>query len=458
MADGGQVVVVGGGISGLACAWRLKQLGVPVMLLEANDHGGGLMGTEQKDSFLFESGPQSFQGTPTILGLIRELGIENELCKADSKAPRYILRHGRLQKVPMSPQALLGTSLLGVGTRFRVVSEAFRKTTPPREEETIAAFVRRKFGHEILEYLVSPFVSGVYAGDPEKLSLRAAFPTLEEWERQYGSVLRGAMKSRGGNGGNGAPPLCSFQHGMGTLPQAIASKLESAARFGTRVEAMEAGDQGFRLRVARKEASEMIVARALVMACPAYVASQLIATISAGLAKSLSGIAYASLAVVATAYYRKQTEIDLDGFGVLIPRSEKHRTLGIVWNSSLFGGRAPEGQMVLTSFVGGTTDPEIARRSPAEIAAIVQHDHEHILGITGSPIASSVWIHHKALPQYNLGHGHIVEAIAEAERSTPGLYFAGNYLQGPAIGKCVELGFQVAESAQRQFEGAAARV
>jgi protoporphyrinogen/coproporphyrinogen III oxidase len=339
MADGGQVVVVGGGISGLACAWRLKQLGVPVTLLEAGDHGGGLMGTEQKDGFLFESGPQSFQGTPTILGLIRELGIEGELCKADSKAPRYILRHERLQKVPMSPQALLGTSLLGVGTRFKVVSEAFRKTTPPTEEETIAAFVRRKFGHEILEYLVSPFVSGVYAGDPEKLSLRAAFPTLEEWERQYGSILRGAMKSRGGNGGNGAPPLCSFQRGMSTLPEAVAGKLGSAAQFGTRVEGIERGTDGFQLRVARKEASETIVARAIVMACPAYVASQLISTISAELAKNLSGIAYASLAVVATAYYRKQTEMDLDGFGVLIPRSEKHRTLGIVWNSSLFRGR-----------------------------------------------------------------------------------------------------------------------
>src|SRR5208282_4534382 len=170
-----------------------------------------------------ETGPQSFQGTESLLGLIRELGIEGELRKADPRAPRYVLRKGQLQKIPMSPQAMLGTSLLGFGSRWRIVSEVMRTTRPPNEEESIAAFVRRKFGHEILEYLVSPFVSGVYAGDPEKLSLRAAFPSLEEWEREYGSILRGAMKSRSGEAkGRGTPPLCSFREGLGALTRAIA--------------------------------------------------------------------------------------------------------------------------------------------------------------------------------------------------------------------------------------------
>ena len=212
--DSRQIVVIGGGISGLACAYRLQQRGVPVTLLEASDNPGGLIGTVEKDGFLFESGPQSFQGTENLLQLIGELGIESELCTADPKAPRYVLREGKLVKIPMSPQEILGTSLLGLGSRWKVVSEPFRKTAPPSEEESVAKFVRRKFGHEILEYLVSPFVSGVYAGDPEKLSLRAAFPTLEEWEREYGSVLRGAMKSRSAQRHEkksaGAPPLCSF--------------------------------------------------------------------------------------------------------------------------------------------------------------------------------------------------------------------------------------------------------
>ena len=457
MAEPAQVVVVGGGISGLACAARLQQLGVPATLFESGDRFGGLIGTSEMGGFLFESGPQSFQGTDVLLGLIRDLGIEGELCKADPRAPRYVLRHQRLQKIPLSPQAVLTSSLLGVGARWKIVSEAFRKTKPPSEEESIAQFVRRKFGHEILEYLVSPFVSGVYAGDPERLSLRAAFPTLDEWERDYGSVLRGAMKSRSqDSAAKGAPPLCSFRRGLGTLTQALAAKLGDKAQANARVETItHAGtgnDSGFQVRVARQGRSDTLAAKVIVIAAPAHVASRLVAPFAAGLAQKLSGVAYASLAVVGTGYYKKQSTMELDGFGVLIPRSEKHRTLGIVWNSSLFPGRAPEGQMTLASFIGGATDPDLARRSEAEISAIVQRDHEQILGVTGSPIASKVWIHHKALPQYNLGHGHVVEALRDAERANAGLFFAGNYLEGPSIGKCVERGFQTAEAAQKHLQ------
>jgi protoporphyrinogen/coproporphyrinogen III oxidase len=189
-----------------------------------------------------------------------------------------------------------------------------------------------------------------------------------------------------------------------------------------------------------------------VIAAPAQVAAHLVRPIASDLARKLSGIAYASLAVVATGYYQKQASAPLDGFGVLIPRSERHRTLGMVWNTSLFAGRAPEGQMVITSFLGGATDPEIAQKPPKEITAIVEKEHEEILGITGSPITSMTWVHQKALPQYNLGHGHIIEAIRELERSVAGLYFAGNYLEGPSIGRCVERGFQTAESLKSYLE------
>jgi protoporphyrinogen/coproporphyrinogen III oxidase len=450
------VVVIGGGVSGLACAYRLKKLGSPVTLLEASPHVGGLVESVQKGGFLFESGPQSFQGTETLLGLFHDLGIEDELCKADPGAPRYVLRQGKLRKVPMSPQAILTTSLLSAGTRWKVVSEPFRRTRPPNDEESVADFVRRKFGHEILEYLVSPFVSGVYAGDPEKLSLRAAFPSLEEWEREYGSILRGAIKSRSAASSGsttarkGPPPLCSFRRGLSTLMQALDATLGENAQTGACASAISRsgnlGDAGYEVRVVRGGREETIVAQAVVLATPAYVASHLVGSVAPSLASILSGIAYASLAVVGTGYHERQASAPLDGFGVLIPRSEKHRALGIVWNSSLFPGRAPEGQMALTSFVGGATDPEIVAKTDDEIVAIVQDDHAKILGITGSPVTAAVWKHQKALPQYNLGHGHAVEAIREAERTVPGLYFAGNYLEGPSIGKCVEDGFHTADA------------
>ncbi len=359
----------------------------------------------------------------------------------------------------MSPQAMLTTSLLGAGSRWKIVSEPLRKTRPPGEEESIANFVRRKFGHEILEYLVAPFVSGVYAGDPEKLSLRAAFPTLEEWEREYGSVLRGAMKSRATQNPapgiakeKGPPPLCSFRKGLGSLAQALAEHLGGSARTGVHAEELRradsAGGSGYEIRAVESRRSETIAARAVVLATPAYIASHLAGTLSPPLAQTLSGIAYAPAAVVATGYYARQFTQTPEGFGFLVPRSEKYRILGTVWNSSLFPGRAPDGKVAITSFVGGATDPEILDKPEEEIAAMVAAENARILGITGPPLATAVWKHPKALPQYNLGHAHIVQDIREAERGIPGLFFAGNYLEGPSLGKCVEQGFQTAEAAR----------
>jgi oxygen-dependent protoporphyrinogen oxidase len=451
-----QVIVVGGGISGLTCAYRLQQAGVPVRLLEASSRAGGLIGTIHKNGFLFESGPQSFQGSAPLLELIGEVGIESELQQADPKAPRYIYLHGRLHKIPMSPQALMTSSLLGLKSRAKIASEPFKRTKPSSQEESVADFVRRKFGHEILEYLVAPFVSGVYAGDPEKLSLKAAFPTLEEWEREYGSVLRGAAKSRtAAQKKSGPPPLCSFSRGMGTLMGAIASKLGDSLHRGAQATAIgRTSDNQWRYQVcfAENGRSETLDAAAIVVASPAYVASHLISTLAQPLAHTLSGVAYAPVAVVATGYYDRQIGQEFAGFGFLVPRSEKVRTLGTVWNSSLFSGRAPAGSVVMTSFIGGATDPAIVDLPDKEIGAIVESENARVLRITGSPVASAIWKYAKALPQYNLGHGHVVEAVRDGERANPGLFFCGNYLEGPALGRCVENATQTARAVESYLQ------
>jgi len=461
MNNSAKVAVIGAGISGLACAHRLQQQGVDVTVYESNSAAGGLIDSVEKDGLLFEAGPQSFQGTPALLDLIRELGLESQLQKADPRAPRYVLLHGRLRKVPMSPQALLTSTLLNPLSRWKIASEPFKKSQPPTEEESVAAFVRRKFGHEILEYLVAPFVSGVYAGDPEKLSLKAAFPTLDEWEREYGSVLRGAIKSRAPKEQRtSAPPLCSFAHGVATLPRALAEKLGDSLQYETRAVSAtfsaqpSAGGAAREIRVVRNGQELSAHAGAVVMATPAYAAAHVLESFSPPLAQTLSGIAYAPVAVVASTYYRQQVGDPLEGFGFLVPRGEKVRTLGTVWNSSLFPGRAHEGSVTITSFIGGATDPDVIRLHEENIAAIVTEENARILGITGPPVEVAVWKYPRALPQYNLGHGHIVESIRDAERASPGLFFAGNYLEGPAIGKCVETGFQTAEAVVKYLQSA----
>ncbi|MGB8525219.1 MAG: protoporphyrinogen oxidase [Candidatus Acidiferrales bacterium] len=450
------VIVIGAGLSGLACAHRLNQLGAEVTVLEASDRAGGLLGTIRKDGFLFESGPQSFQLTEILRDLIRELGIENELQKADPSAARYILLHGRLQKIPTSPQAMLTSSLLGAGSRWKILSEPFRKTRPPAGEESVASFARRKFGNEILEYLVGPFVSGVYAGDPEMLSLKAAFPSLDEWEREYGSVLRGAKKARTRKGPSEPESLCSFQQGVATLPSAMAAKLGDRLQTQTRAISLNpnetAGNKTYEVRIERAVGSGTMQAAAIVIATPAYVSAHLIESISARLGHTLSGIAYAPVAVVAAGYYQQQVGEPMNGFGFLVPRTEKLHTLGTVWNSSLFPGRAPRGAVTLTSFTGGATNPEIAAEPDGQIAKIIQSENERILKIIGSPVTSAVRKYPRALPQYNLGHGHVVEEIRDAERNLPGIFFAGNYLEGPSVGKCVENGFRTADAVQKYLQ------
>jgi oxygen-dependent protoporphyrinogen oxidase len=434
----------------------LSQLGAEVTVLEASDRAGGLLGTIRKDGFLFESGPQSFQVTDILRDLIRDLGIENELLKADPGAARYILLHGRLQKIPTSPQAMLTSSLLGAGSRWKILSERFRTTRPPAGEESVASFARRKFGNEILEYLVGPFVSGVYAGDPELLSLKAAFPSLDEWEREYGSVLRGAKKARTRKGPSEPESLCSFHQGVATLPSAMAAKLGDRLQTQTRAVSLNrietAENKTCEVLIERAIGSETMQAAAIVIATPAYVSAHLIESISAQLGHTLSGIAYAPVAVVAAGYYQQQVGEPMNGFGFLVPRTEKLHTLGTVWNSSLFPGRAPRGAVTLTSFTGGATNPQIAAEPEEEIAKIIQSENEHILKIIGSPVTSAVWKYPRALPQYNLGHGHVVEAIRDAERLLPGIFFAGNYLEGPAVGKCVENGFQTADAVQNYLQ------
>ena len=457
MTNPTRVAVIGAGISGLACAYHLQKAGVDVVLWESSDRPGGLIDTIEKDGLLFEAGPQSFQGTDALLELIRELGIDGELQKADPRAPRYVFLHGHLRKIPMSPQALLTSSLLGPGTRWKIATEAFKRTQPPNEEETVASFVRRKFGHEILEYLVAPFVSGVYAGDPEQLSLRAAFPSLDEWEREYGSVLRGAMKSRPPKTKGGGPPaLCSFRHGVAALPRAMAGKLDERLQTGTTVVEIQrsggASGVSYGIRANRQGLQQAASVSAVVVATPAYAAGALLASLSSPVAQILRGIPYAPVAVVAANYYRQQVGEPLEGFGFLVPRSEKVRTLGTVWNSSLFPDRARDGTVTMTSFIGGATDVAVVQHSAEEIARIVQEENARILGITGAPIETVVWGYPRALPQYNLGHGHIVEGIRDAERQMPGLFFAGNYLEGPAIGTCIENGLHAAEAVAKYLQ------
>ena len=451
------ILVIGGGISGLACAWRLRQLGLPALLLERNPGFGGVIDTVDQEGFRFDIGPQSFTNTQAISELIDELGLAGELLRADPRAPRYILKHGRLVPAPLSPPQLLLTPLLGLQTKLRILSEPFRRTRPPQTDESIAAFIRRKFGADLLENLVAPFVSGVWAGDPEKLGLASCFPSVRRLEESYGSVIRGQIKQRR-KSGRQRTSLCNFRGGLKALVAALTTKLGDSALAGAEIAAIRRSpgpnEPTFEIAYKIGGSTQTISPRALVFATPADDTARLLNGLAAGFGELLGRIEYAGVAQVSAGYGLEQinywnAEKGLEGFGFLVPSTERLRLLGTVWNSSLFAGRATEGMVSFTSFLGGTTDSEILSKTAEEIAGIAHTELTSVLGLTDAPVAQHVSRWPRALPQYNVGHQAITSALQHLCARTPGIFLAGNYFAGPSMGACVEHANEVAQQVAR---------
>ncbi len=440
MAD---VIVVGGGISGLAAAWRLQQQGLHVVLLEAAARAGGTIGSTRENGCLIESGPGStLDTTPLLARLLEELGIAGErVAPPPAARNRYILRGGRLHALPMSALAFLATPLFSATGKLRLLREPFVGRAPAEREESVAAFVRRRLGAEFLDYAINPFVAGVYAGDPETLSIRAAFPRLYELERKYGGLIRGQILGAWGRARNPdksrhMAPMLSFREGMQTLPDAIARRLDHL-RPGCEVVSVAPRDDGFDVVVGSGAGAGLRRARAVLLATPAQAAARLVAPVAAQAAAALAGIPYPPVAVAVLAYRRAAMRHALDGFGFLVPQREQRRILGSIFSSTLFENRAPHDQVLLTTFVGGMRQPELAQLAADEIAAVAQKELAGLLGAPRRALWTRVIRWPRAIPQYTLGHLDRIACVEQAERNLPGLYFCANYRGGIAVGDCI---------------------
>lgn len=467
-----KVVVIGAGISGLACAYRLKQLGIPCLVLEAQERAGGLISTIRRNGFLFETGPQCPRFPPSVWQLVRELNLDTEFLAGDPGAKRYIVRDGRLHRAPFSPGGLLGTRLVGLGSKIRILTEVFGSSQPPLSEETLADFVQRKFGAEVLDYLVDPIISTVFFGDAQKMGMESAFPALVEWERKHGSLVRGAIRARESRPParsqdtsplqegtkpkretlrvtDALPSLGSFRSGMAALPEGLASELHEEIRYGTaivRVEQVRNGSNGSKpCWQISLSSGEKLVAEHLILAVPAYVAAQLLANAVPQLAIPLNAIEYAPVCAVASAYDRSQVANMLDGFGFMFPRREGSETICTFWNSSMFSGRAPESKVLMTSFAGRGSNNHGVVMNEEEYARVVEAENARILGIKGQPLDRVVWKDPRALPQYNVGHAQRVAQIQNIVSTIPNLRIVGNFLRGRSIGDCVDLAFGAAQ-------------
>jgi oxygen-dependent protoporphyrinogen oxidase len=470
-----RIVVVGAGISGLAAAHaaaerlgdRMTQPGegaVEIVVLERETAVGGKARTRVEGDWLVETGPTGFLlPDPAIDRLINAAGLGRELLASeDAAAHRFLVRGGRLREVSAHPLRFAASGILEPLALLRLLREPW---TPPREgsgDESVWDFAQRRLGPQAADRLVAPMVLGVFAGDARRLSLPAAFPRLAALEAEHGSLVRGMIaqrrraKSDAASSGGGAPPadaaggpagpggrLTSFTNGLESLPRALV-RGPLRVRCDAPVESIERGGGGelwVRLR------GESMRAHALVLACEAWSAARMVSDLAPGLANVLSQIAYPPVAVVALGFEAAAARAVPRGFGVLIPRGEGYRVLGVLWDSYIFPGRSPDGTLLARAMLGGAVDPEAGAADPATLVEWTRADLRRLLAIDGAPVFTHVHRWERAIPQYELGHRDRVRRIESEINRQPGLFLAGNALHGVAFGKAAAAGLAAGDAA-----------
>ncbi len=456
------VLVIGAGISGLTIAHELAiAKKYRVMVAEAQDRvGGAITSAKNDEGYQWEEGPNSFQPAPELLRLAVQVGLKDELVLADGKLPRFVFLNGKLNALPMSPQSAIASKVLTWRGKIRLALGAIGFARPAMAgEESVEQFFTRILGKQAASNLVAPFISGVYAGDPTRLSAKAAFSKIAKLET-YGGLLAGAIlsskerKAQKLNDPNipktKSGELGSFRQGIQMLPESIATKLRET---GTPVK------QKWTLRSLEKQGEiyiskfdtpmgeEIVTSRSVVLTTPAYVTAKLLQDYLPAASQALNEIFYPTVACVVLAYPKNEFAYDMKGFGNLIPRTEGVRTLGTIWSSSLFAGRAPAGWQLLLNFIGGTLDPALAKLSESEIIAAVHQDLKRTIlrpDTKVQPKAIAVHVWDKAIPQYEIGHLERIAIVETELQKSQGLYISANFIGGVALGDCIKRSLQEA--------------
>jgi protoporphyrinogen/coproporphyrinogen III oxidase len=457
------VLVVGAGISGLTIAYELAiAKKYRVLVAETQDRvGGAITSAKNDEGYQWEEGPNSFQPAPELLRLAVQVGLKDELVLADGKLPRFVFLNGKLNALPMSPPTAIASKILTWGGKIRLALGAIGFARPAMAgEESVDQFFSRLLGKQAVERLVAPFISGVYAGDPKRLSAKAAFSKIFRLENSYNGLLAGAIlsakerKAQKLNDPNlpkvKAGELGSFRQGIQTLPESIATKLRehgTAVKQQWTLRSLEKKGEIYISKFDTPIGEETVRSRSVVLSTPAYVTAKLLQDYLPAASQALNEIFYPTVACVVLAYPKSEFAYDMKGFGNLIPRTQGVRTLGTIWSSSLFAGRAPEGWQLLLNFIGGTLDPALAKLSEPEIIAAVHQDLKKTIlrpDTKAEPKAIAVHVWDKAIPQYELGHLDRLATVEKELQKSQGLYISANFIGGVALGDCIKRSLQEA--------------
>lgn len=452
VASGGaaDVLVIGAGIAGLSAAYELHRRGVRVRVLEASSKAGGVIDTERRDGWVIDGGPDAILvQKPAAVALCRELGIADRLISTLPPRTAYVLRDGRLHAIaegsflgfPISLRALATTTLFSMGGRLRMAAEVFVPRRQQDADESVAAFVHRRFGSEAVDYIADPLLAGIHAGDADRLSVRALFPRLVEAERQSGSVIRALRALHVKPSPTGA--FVSFPGGVRELVDAVAGALAP----GTLLTSTRALDVRRGSGYTVDTTAGPMNADAIVMAVPAHAAGSLLRSLDTTLAGLCERVPYASTATVALGYRRDQIAHPLRGTGFVVPRVERQALLAGTWVTSKWPHRAPEGHVLMRGFLGGGRDPQRLERSDDELIDTARRELTALLGITGEPIVARLSRWTRQSPQYEVGHLQRLGAIEAQLRAHPGLYVTGSGFRAIGIPDCVADGREMGAAA-----------
>lgn len=445
-----RVCVVGGGITGLSAAYRLKQRGCDVELFEGAQRVGGILGTERFDGYVMETGPDSILSEkPWALALAEELGLGDEIIKTQP-GPRgaYIVHAGKLARIPdgfslMAPTSFTAMALSPLMSWRGKLRMAADLVLPRREveDESLQSYVVRRLGRETFERLAQPLVSGIYGAQPDKLSLRATMPRFLDMERDHGSVIRGLRARLSKESGNKVGTagaryglFAAFRGGMQTLVDALRNDLGSVVHTGHMVTAVAREPDGYTVEVRGAQHGY----DALLIALPAHVAGQVLYGLDASLAHKLFEIEYASAATVTFAFDRSAIKHSLDAYGFVVPAAEGREIIASTWASVKYAGRAPDGKVLIRVFIGGHTGQHLLAESDAQLVAIGMRELSQLMTIAGAPDWSRVVRYPRAMPQYHVGHFARVAVIEALAQKYPRFALAGNAYRGVGIPDAVK--------------------
>ena len=456
------VGIIGGGITGLTAAFQLQKAGIPFTLYEGSDRVGGPIQSIREGKYLAECGPNTILETsPAIPEMIRELRLESRRIYSDPAAHnRYVSRGGRPVALPTSALSFIRTPLFSTKAKFRLAREPFVRRSDAAVEESVAEFVVRRLGAEFLDYAINPMVGGVYAGDPAQLSVKHAFPKLHALEQRYGSLIRGQIfgareRKRSGSVSKQNAPKFSFDEGLEVLTIALYRLMQDSICLRHKISSLRRTGPGWTVR-ANANGNEVCDQHgAIILAVGAHDLARVnIEGVNLPNLDSLNDVYYPPVASVVLGFRREEVAHPLDGFGVLVPEAEQMSILGTIFSSSLFVGRAPEGHVTLTSYLGGARAPELTECSEATLLDNTLKDLKQLLGVSGRPTYCHTFVFRKAIPQYNVGFGWFKDVMARIEAAAPGLLIGGHCRNGISLGDSIAAGRDLAARVQEQLRGA----